>query len=82
MGSKRRFCSAVLCVPAKGGYAFPTFGSSTSFHRARVAMSARGASPALGAAVAAPVPGTVLKLQRREIEVNPDMELMFCVFHF
>ena len=82
VGSKRRFCSAVLCFTANGAYGYRRLVSSTPFHSAHVAMSATGASPTLERAVAAPVPGTVLNLQRRKIEVKPDTWLLFCVFHF
>ena len=82
VGSKRRFCSAVLCFTANGAYGYRRLVSSTPFHSAHVAMSATGASPALEAAVAAPVPGTVLNLQRRKLRLSPIRGCSFVSFTF
>ena len=73
VGSKRRFCSAVLCVSVYDDSAHHALGSRNHFQPTFASVDAIRASQIVAEAPAAPMLGTVLKLKRREIEVKPDM---------
>ena len=62
VGSKRRFCSEVLCVSADDDYEIRRVGSTIDLQHASALMPAVDTSTPFGGAPAAPVAGTVLKL--------------------